>query len=231
MTPTIIRIDGKPRRAMRHSCWQCKASHEVLTNSIQGHSNNDEQDLALTVRKFEAQGWNFIKPKKALCPDCAKAANTAPPKPKQQEFATMKKQDIKPEEMVAAPAPRTMQRSDRQIIIAKLLDVYVGEKAGYAPGWTDEKVSTDLGVPRAWVEQLRVENFGDLATNPEIEAAVEEGKAVLGRIRQEFNDLKLKTSLAMAEATRPFQDRQLALADDIARVERKLADIAKAVRI
>jgi hypothetical protein len=230
MTPTIIRVDGKPRRAMRHSCSKCQASHEVLTNSIQGHSNNDEQDHALAVRKFEAIGWYFVKPKRALCPDCAKLANTAP-KPKQQEFTTMKKQDVKPEEKVAAPSPRSMQRSDRQIIIAKLMDVYVGEKAGYAPGWTDEKVSVDLGVPRAWVEQLRAENFGDLATNPEIEAAVEEGKAVLGRIRQEFNDLKLKTSLAMTEVMRPFQDRQLALADEIARVERKLADIAKAVRI
>lgn len=76
---------------------------------------------------------------------------------------------IRPSVEIDAPTkPREMQRSDRQIIISKLMDVYIDEKQGYASPWTDLKVAEDLGVPRAWVEKLRDENFGPARDNEEI---------------------------------------------------------------
>lgn len=67
----------------------------------------------------------------------------------------------------AAEPPREMSRDDRRLIFAKLDEVYVDENTGYSAGWTDDKVATDLGVPRAWVAQIRDENFGP-GTNEEI---------------------------------------------------------------
>ena len=75
----------------------------------------------------------------------------------------------KPELVVNADAPRTMQRDDRRIIFEKLNGVYLDEKRGYDPEWSDHKVATDLGVPRAWVEQVREEMFGPVNTNADIE--------------------------------------------------------------
>jgi hypothetical protein len=39
------------------------------------------------------------------------------------------------------------------------------------------KVAEDLGIPIEWVRQLREENFGVVATNPQIEAVLTEGRA------------------------------------------------------
>ena len=39
---------------------------------------------------------------------------------------------------------------------------------GYDSGWSDHRVATEPGVLRKWVEQIRVENFGDAGTNAEM---------------------------------------------------------------
>ena len=70
------------------------------------------------------------------------------------------------------PGVRQMQRDDRRIIFEKLNEVYLDEKQGYASPWTDDKVSKDLGVPRAWVSNVREEMFGPIATNSSIEEAL-----------------------------------------------------------
>lgn len=64
--------------------------------------------------------------------------------------------------------PREMSRDDRRIIISKLDAVYLDSKRGYDSGWSDQKVASDLGVPRRWVEIIRAENFGDVGTNDEM---------------------------------------------------------------
>lgn len=63
-------------------------------------------------------------------------------------------------EIPAAPTP-----SDRRIIFAKLEEVYLDEVKGYSANWTDERVSKDLGVPRAWVAEVREINFGPVRDN------------------------------------------------------------------
>lgn len=44
----------------------------------------------------------------------------------------------------------------------------------YLGGMSDQKIATELNVPRAWVEQIRVENYGDSGGNEEIEALRED---------------------------------------------------------
>ena len=84
---------------------------------------------------------------------------------------------------LAEVGARMLGREDRRIIFEKLNEVYVSDKVGYGDGWTDEKVASDLGVPRAWVKLIRDENFGDEMANDEIKNKVAEATQALAEIK------------------------------------------------
>ena len=69
---------------------------------------------------------------------------------------------------IKADPPRQMTRGDRQVIWNKLQDVYPKEDKGYMGEWTDGRVAKDLGVPRAWVTEIRAQNFGPEVVTPVI---------------------------------------------------------------
>jgi hypothetical protein len=106
---------------------------------------------------------------------------------------------------------RPMTREDKHIVFAKLSEVYIDDKVGYGRGWTDEKVATDLGVPRAWVRLIREEFFGDEVGNEEIREQVAEAQAALVGMRKLEPDMR----------------RLLSLAD---KVEKSLAEIQKVLK-
>lgn len=61
-------------------------------------------------------------------------------------------------ELATLQPPRKSTLDERKIINSKLMDVY-GD-ASYSRGWSDERVAKDLGVPRAWVAEVRDAFFG-----------------------------------------------------------------------
>lgn len=79
----------------------------------------------------------------------------------------------------ATEAPRQMGFADRRLIMIKLEEVYLDERTGYVQPWTDQKVATDLNVPRAWVTELREQNFGPIGSNPEFARLVAEAQTSL----------------------------------------------------
>ena len=117
---------------------------------------------------------------------------------------------------VSEEPPRVMQREDRRIIFQKLNEVYLDEKRGYVEGWSDLRVSEDLGIPRAWVAQVRDENFGPVAANPEI---TEFKKGV-----EELREMK-----SMLEEYRVLVARidQLNIVSKLARLEKLAAEVNK----
>lgn len=93
--------------------------------------------------------------------------------------------------------PREMSREDRRIIFAKLQDVYIDEKSGYADQWTDITVAKDLNVPRAWIEQIREENFGPVKSNAEITQFLQQAGVVTAaatKCLDEARDIWAKTN-------------------------------------
>ena len=76
-----------------------------------------------------------------------------------------------------ADKPRQPTRDERRVITSKLEDVYLDEKAGYSVGWNDARVASDLGVPRAWVSEVREFSFGP-GMSEELERALSEARAV-----------------------------------------------------
>lgn len=80
--------------------------------------------------------------------------------PESKTMGDIMKTDTIREPTISAEAPRVMGKEDRRIIFGKLDEVYVDEKTGYDKGWSDERVAKDLGVPRAWVSDVRDEFYG-----------------------------------------------------------------------
>lgn len=124
------------------------------------------------IKKFHEMGWEIGRNcLQNVCPDCqAKKPKTAHLTVVSDRTEENKMAVVEP--IVKTDPPRTMTREDRRIIFEKMNGVYLDEKRGYDSGWSDVKLATDLGVPRAWVEQVREEMFGPVSSNPEIEAFV-----------------------------------------------------------
>jgi len=184
---------NKRVRAVTITCGKCSREEKHHVNTL-GHGSgcDDDQLAALFTKKFEALGWRVGKSlSRHRCPSCIKDARAAQMRfvhgggqankqkagsaspPKKEEPVSAKV--IVPEGFQLKPepahveAPREMARQDRRVIFAKLEEVYADEATGYHASWTDQRVADDLGAPVAWVRQVRDENFGPLATNPEID--------------------------------------------------------------
>ncbi len=119
---------------------------------------------AAISKKFSQRGWD-IGPNEQwdICPSCI-----AKKKQEKPALKIVPRIEEKNSLVVKPEPPRVMGREDRRIIFEKLNGVYLDEKRGYEAGWSDNKVALDLGIPRAWVEQVRDEMFGPINSNPEI---------------------------------------------------------------
>jgi hypothetical protein len=162
-----LRANGQTVRGARATCGYelCKTSHTVSVNTFANGLGDDEDKAERYVtRKFEAIGWKIGKTAKGnLCPGCfAKvkqaSAKTKPAKEKEEVMSSEKVVPITPPP--AVEPPRAMTRDDGRIIFNKIDENYAGESVGYALGWSDERIAKDLGVPRAWVAEIRDKYFG-----------------------------------------------------------------------
>lgn len=153
-------IDGRPRRAMRLYCYRCGKSGDCVMNTMAHGAGAEDKENRIAGRKFSDMGWSVDMHKgKHFCPECH-----AQPATKEPIMAPS----------TVVPMPRQMSREDRRIVFEKLNEVYIDDKQGYASPWTDEKVSTDLGVPRAWVTNVREEMFGPVGSNSDIDKFLSE---------------------------------------------------------
>jgi hypothetical protein len=181
--------DEKLVRGITVRCGYCYATDDIPVNGFSTTSGiDDSQELRFITRKLENMGWKVGRtPSQHRCPKCYTAIKVS--SARKREEATVAEKST-PENKVVTLTPgsppsdqRPMTRDDRRIIFEKLNEVYVGEKVGYAPGWTDHKVASDLGVPRNWVRLIRDENFGEEFDNEEIRNLLNEAKQVLAETR------------------------------------------------
>ncbi|SHG87669.1 hypothetical protein [Bradyrhizobium erythrophlei] len=226
MTPvrTLTVIEGRPQRSFAKQCHKCSYRAAVPVNTMK-RPGAESAERQIITRKFEALGWEIGK--KDICPSCVRNANH--PQKKETE---VQNQQVKPEVAVASQEPRQPTRDERRIIFDKLNNVYVDERTGYSPGWTDKKVSVDLGVPQAWVEKIRDENFGSIGSNSAIDEAVARGQRFLDQAVEMLKifDQKLvardKLDLEIRELCKPIES----LREERSKLDSMIRDLAKAVR-
>jgi len=205
-------------RGFRIACGKCNKVHKTHMNQLAHGQKNDVANQIVT-RKFEQLGWEIGKrPKDHRCPDCT---HIEKPQPKLQVVNTP-----------APDKPRQLTKEDRRIIFSKLNEVYVDERTGYSESWTDSSVAANLGVPTEWVKQIRDENFGWGAINPEVLALITECR----QIREEVKEKNAEASRVMGEIDKVRAAAQ-AVVGDIQRLtsraeatEKKIVQLEKELR-
>jgi hypothetical protein len=214
--------DGRLVRGIIARCGHCNAAIPLPVNVQAGGSSTaaDDVEFQFIARKLEAKGWRIGKSRGShRCPKCFSAAKSSAIY-KSQEFHTKASTAVAtgtvPHNngvpMKVVENTRVMTREDRRIIFDKLNQVYVDGKNGYQSGWTDERVSTDLGVPRGWVRLIRDENFGDEVSNESIRTEIAQAKQFLIEFR------------AFQKSVVPEHARLVSLAD---KIEKSLSEIAR----
>jgi hypothetical protein len=182
----------------------------------------------LIARKLEQRGWSVGRRRQDhRCPRCQKNAKLAAATvitPRNAMSDTLKQvrtsmtTTMPPAKAADITITREMSRDDRRIIFEKLNEVYVDGKTGYGEGWNDEKVSVNLGVPRAWVRVIRDENFGDEVTDEVTRKMIDEARAFVVVVSSHRKEIDKSV-----EALKPIFSR-------VEQIERHLAEIAKVMK-
>lgn len=206
--------DGKRVKAiiLRCACEGCNNREVLYTDAFRSPPNK-----AWTAKHFINKGWAVGRtPQKDFCPDHNSRAARRQPK---QETETMPT----PTPATAAAEPRSMTRDERRIIHAALQDVYIDD-VGYTVGSTDISVATSLGVPVAWIAEVREQFFGDAGSNPEIENFTSQVKLLTGV--QEILEHDLQVTV---EALSSLQERVRKVREDIATLNTTAARVDAAI--
>ncbi|UGY13773.1 hypothetical protein HAP48_0035155 [Bradyrhizobium septentrionale] len=191
--------DGKKVRGVVAKCGAPRCLTEIslpVNNQMAGAKGMDNVvEWQFIARKLQAKGWHVGKSATAhRCPDCFRKAKFAAIQKAREGSEMVSKQEPTPVQVV--DNTREMDRDDMRLIYGKLNDVYLSDKVGYGQGWTDERVSIDLGVPRAWVRQVREKFFGDEKSNEDIRALIKEGNNVLAQVREFAPELRRLIGIA-----------------------------------
>jgi hypothetical protein len=179
---------SRPVKAMAIECRKCGVGARYKIANSAGFSST------LAVKYFRNHGWDIGKtPRGDLCPDCIGRATG--------KVTTMKSQPA------AAEAPREMSREDRRIIFTKIDELYLSDKTGYSPPWTDAAVARDLGVPRAWVSQVREDLFGPEGSNAEFDDFLARAAPVIADLKNLHRSCaaQLEEARKIAERIEPIE--------------------------
>lgn len=125
-----------------------------------------------------------------------------------------------------AEAPPSMDIDAAFLIRDKLGEVYLDAQRGYGEGWTDKRVAESLTVPRDWVRQVRCKVYGAASAGgaEDFAPVLAEARAVLAAARDLTEQgLKVEQEAAL------FQRSRADVMAQVSRLERRLADIEKAV--
>lgn len=143
------------------------------------------------------------RPQDDRCPACVKIDRKFDRDEKHPRPQKEKPMAHSPAPVMRAEEPKPMSRDDGRIIFGKIEDVYDTNRQAYRSPWTDQKVATDLGIPRAWVENVRKQFFGPEGANPDITEALSQAQALLDeqkKLAERINSAKTVWGSLQAEA-------------------------------
>ena len=208
---TTVKEDGKPPLpAFKLTCAKCGTTDTLLLGS-----KSNGYPTPLVQQKMRHRGWEIGNRASAdLCPDCVSSKHA-------KHNKLEEKMENNVVTYVKAEEPPTMSREDRRLIFAKIDEVYLDENIGYSDGWTDSRVANDLGVPLAWVRDIRSENFGDERSNAAITKQLDEVKAVLAQAKKLHLDTK-DSMRNMSEQTDKITKMLKQLTDNISKMQKEM---------
>jgi hypothetical protein len=203
------------RTVAQVACRECGVTSSIGIKSSGGLIPPDQ-----IRKKFEQKGWSIgANPKWDCCPECTR----------KQKAVILKVVNSAAKEFDSKP--REMSRDDRRVIFAKLDEVYLDEQRGYERGWSDNKVATDLGVPRKWVEVIRSENFGALGANEDMSEYLTQAESLLKDARAALDEARKAREAVEAILRNPAFLTLNNISDRISKVDRLAAEVRKVVMV
>lgn len=180
------REDGSIGSGMQMECSKCHA-----TETIPVAGNYRALGDARSRKVFQAKGWD-VRSTRAFCPECRvahheklhEAGIPTPvrlhPKPVVMPSEPLAIEiEIKPGEIspyiedvmaeAATPIIREPSREDKRRINAEIAGNWDDQKMRYIGSASDQSVADMLKLPRKWVEDIRVEFYGDSGANEDID--------------------------------------------------------------
>lgn len=184
----------------------CRTSSDIIDRN--GHPISGP----FLRQRFERKQW-FVGDglSEDLCPEHAKEAIEERRARRRPRATNLKLIPLTQGEQQTMPAeaPRTMTRDDKRIINIKLHEVYIGEREGYQTPWTDKKVAENLGVPAAWVMEIREDLFGPAADNSEVREFLDKANDARDQTAKILNEASTHVTQANLLMTRikVFEDK------------------------
>lgn len=171
-------------------------------------------------QSFQNKGWVVGSgPRKDFCP-----LHAAPASRKGQ---TAMKHESMPAPAAKAEPPRASTIEDRRVINMKLTEVYAD--GGYATPWTDQKVADDLGVPRAWVTEIREQMYGPEGSNPLLDDYLTAQAAFTAECKA-LADGRVDLVRTAEEVDTRIRGLHADVVDQVKAACRKVADLAADIR-
>lgn len=203
----FIRVGEQRRRirAIECSSENCQRRDEIFDNG------STELPQEIVLKKFQQKNWEIGRDRNNdVCPDCLASRRHR----KQREEKMHDRNSVvagamerlqglaqkpnyetvarHPEKVIEATVPkqvveveaRKMEVDERRVVFTKLNDVWAGGDIGYSAPWTDAAVAKDLGVPLAWVVEVRSQLFGEVRDNQEIRDVLDK----ITKVRKDIAD-------------------------------------------
>ena len=163
---TLTPADGHARSGYLISCFKCHKTEELVAS---GHTGSLPQTVV--NKKFQQKGWKTGR--KSVCPTCQKPAEEKPMPPKVIDSVATQ---INSQSPVAIEPPREMSPADKRKVFRAIDDQWDESKGRYIGAASDQHIADTLKVPRAWVREVREENFGRSQRNEELDKLIGEAK-------------------------------------------------------
>jgi len=124
---------------------------------------------------------------------------------------------------LVSSTPPEPSRGEKRAIMQLIDGVYEADK-GYVPGWSDQKVATDLNVPRKWVEDIRKEFYGDNGANEEVAVFIAQTETAIKDVAKAVQDFKVISKM-LEDARTTLTE----LSERVQRLERTSKDLRKLI--
>lgn len=190
---TLTPEDGQQRSGYKITCCRCGKEDEIVAS---GHTGSLPQSVI--NKKFQQKGWKTGR--KPIGPCCSVQRPARFPTPQNSEDVMKKTIDADPVQPLAIEAPRQMTPADKRKVFRAIDDQWDEKHGRYIGAASDQHVASTLGVPRAWVVEVREENFGKTQRNEDLDKALGELKNVKGEITRALDKvLEFATTLEALE--------------------------------
>lgn len=234
-TPTMINVDGKYINVQRVECSNDCGSSDLIRNN---RFNGLLPEVMITKILHE-HGWE-VRGRKVICPTCQEkrrgskpaikvVAGTAYVPPPATVAITAKGELVSTTTIKnlgdLGEATKLDFSPDVRRVIFRTIDGAWDEKAKrYIGNNSDEYLATDLKVPRAWIEAVRREAFGEIGTNDDLE----ELKSALPDLEAAIQSY-LDDANKLLAGTKNLVDRAVGLHDEMKTIRQRVARVEAAV--